>query len=261
VRWVLPAGEVFPPKPLRQLMDLIPHARFSNVYGPAEVNQCSYFHLPGHRSDLIGDALPLGQASPGTELDLIDPDDNSIVGPGTGELIVRTSTMMAGYWNRPDLDSKGFLYRPGPGGLRQRWYRTGDVVRRDETGGLTFLGRSDNQVKIRGYRVELEVVEAVVGSLPGVEQAVVGPRSGADGDAVLVARYVPTAGMLDGNSAETHRPPLDEWRPSLLGALPRYAVPSVFEPVADFPLTPSGKIDRRSSREAIAATATIAPGG
>jgi len=242
VRWVLPAGEVFPPEPLRQLMALVPHARFSNVYGPAEVNQCTFFHLPGP----LDDVMPLGTASPGAELDLIDETGESIDGPGTGELIVRTSTMMAGYWNRPDLDAKGFLYRAGPGGIRYRWYRTGDVIRRDEAGELIFLGRRDNQVKIRGYRVELEVVEAAVGSLPGVEQTVVGPRPGDDGDTILVARYVPTTEL-----PENARPPLDEWRSTLVGVLPGYAVPSVFEPVVAFPTTPSGKIDRRTSREAI----------
>jgi amino acid adenylation domain-containing protein len=259
VRWVMPAGEVFPPEPLRQLMALVPQARFSNVYGPAEVNQCTFYHLPGP----LDDVMPLGQASPGAELDLVDSDDNSIDGPGTGELIVRTSTMMAGYWNRPDLDAKGFLHRSGPGGMRQRWYRTGDVVRRDRSGQLTFLGRSDNQVKIRGYRVELEVVEAAVGSLPGIEQAVVGPRPGPDGDAVLVARYVPASGAAgerpagsappsNEHGANTAEPPLDEWRSTLVGVLPGYAVPSAFEAVTAFPRTPSGKIDRRLSREAIA---------
>ena len=46
LRWILYGGEPFPTKPLRALMELWPQARFSNVYGPAEVNQCTYYNIP-----------------------------------------------------------------------------------------------------------------------------------------------------------------------------------------------------------------------
>ena len=46
IRWVKFGGEPFPPKHLKRLMQLWPQARFSNVYGPAEVNQCTYYHVP-----------------------------------------------------------------------------------------------------------------------------------------------------------------------------------------------------------------------
>ncbi len=244
LRWIMPAGEVFPPEPLAQLRAMVPDGVvFSNVYGPAEVNQITHYHAP----DGFDGVLPIGHASPGAEVELIDEDDTVIVGPGTGELIARTATMMAGYWGRPDLDEQGFLHRTGPGGLTRRWYRTGDVCERDGTGLLHYLGRRDNQVKVRGYRVELEVVEAAVGSLAGVEQAVVGLRPGDDGDGTLVARYVPS---IDLEQAPGSWP--GEWRTALTSALPGYAIPAAFEPAETFPLTPSGKIDRRTVREQIA---------
>ncbi len=247
LRWIMPAGEVFPPEPLRELRSMVPEqVVFSNVYGPAEVNQITHHHLAG--DDHLDGAMPIGHASPGVELALIDNDGAVIDGsspdaPATGELIARTATMMAGYWGRPDLDDAGFLHLDGPGGLRQRWYRTGDLCRRDDQGLLHYLGRRDNQVKVRGYRVELEVVEAAVGSLPGVEQAVVGLRPSADGDGTLVARYVPT---------EKAENAAAEWRAALSATLPGYAIPGDFEPVEVFPLTPSGKIDRRTVRRALA---------
>ncbi len=254
LRWIMPAGEVFPPEPLQQLRAMVPDGVvFSNVYGPAEVNQITHHHLPGG-VDSAG-TMPIGEASPGAEVALIDEDDNVLDGPGSGELIARTATMMAGYWGRADLDERGFLYRPGPGGRRQRWYRTGDLCRRDEAGLLHYLGRRDNQVKVRGYRVELEVVEAAVGSLPGVEHAVVGVRPGSDGDGTLVARYVPTASAdADGpaGAAAQAGESAGEWRSALSATLPGYAIPTGFEPVDAFPLTPSGKIDRRTVRRALA---------
>ncbi len=253
VRWVMPAGEVFPPEPLLELMRLLPHAKFSNVYGPAEVNQCTHCHFSERYQLYLSDTsspsdqavppVPIGEASRDAEVMLIDDDDRPIDGPGVGALIVRTSTMMAGYWNRPDLTAAGFMSRVGPDGLEQRWYRTGDLVERTDAGDLIFLGRKDNQVKVRGNRIELEVVEASVGNLAGVEQVVVGVR-GSDGEHVLVAHYVAAPGADE--------PDVNEWRQAVARQVPNYAVPSAFEAVDAFPLTPSGKIDRRTARQRIA---------
>lgn len=242
VRWVLPAGEVFAPEPLRALAQLFPQARFSNVYGPAEVNQITYHHFGP--ADLDDDTLPIGLPCPDVELRVVDDDDCPVPDGQRGELLARAATMMAGYWNRPELDRRGFLDEAGPGGLTRRWYRTGDLVSRDGQGRLRYHGRRDNQVKIRGNRVELESVEAAVGSLPGVDHAVAGVRPGSGGQDELVVRYVPS-GPTDPAA----------WRSALAERLPPYAVPTDFEAAEGFPLTPSGKIDRRSVRAGIAAGA------
>jgi amino acid adenylation domain-containing protein len=281
VRWVLPAGEVFPPEPLKQLIATVPHARFSNVYGPAEVNQCTYYHFDEAPAD--DQPLPIGYACDDAELAIGDEDDRAVVGTEQGRLLVRAATMMAGYWERPDLDDNGILYLTGNDGQQQRWYRTGDIVSRQpdpavtETGRgsatvaadataaepvsvggmgaamverdqcLLYHGRSDNQIKIRGNRIELETVEAAVGSLLGVEQAVVGVRLNDGGDSQLIVRYV-AAGDAG----------LDGWRQTLAARLPMYALPAAFEEVDRFPLTPSGKIDRRTVRTDIATSDAIA---
>jgi len=83
-----------------------------------------------------------------------------------------------------------------------------------------------------------------------VEQAVVGVRPGSDGDATLIVRYVPT-GVPAGSETGT-TDPAGEWRSALSATLPGYAIPAGFEPVDSFPLTPSGKIDRRTVRRALA---------
>jgi amino acid adenylation domain-containing protein len=239
VRWVLPAGEVFPPEPLRELARLFPEARFSNVYGPAEVNQITYHHFGPE--DLDDGTLPIGLACPDVELRVVDEEDRLVPDGQRGELLARAATMMTGYWNRPELDRRGFLDEPGPGGSIRRWYRTGDLVSVDGRGWLRYHGRRDNQIKIRGNRVELESVEAAVGSLDGVEHAVVGVRGGPGGDDELVARYVAAGATEPGR-----------WRVELAGRLPTYAIPTVYEEAERFPLTPSGKIDRRTVRDQIA---------
>lgn len=248
VRWVNPAGEVFAPDALADFMKLFPNARFSNVYGPAEVNQCTYYHFDKPPTD--GKPVPLGLNWDRSELLVVDDELEplGIVGDPAantdgqkGELLVRTATMMAGYWNRPDLDEKVFVEREGENGQRHRWFRTGDLVEIDQDGLLRFHGRRDHQVKVRGYRVELESVESAVGDLIGVENAVAGALVDAAGMTQLVVAFTSADDQVDTAS----------WRKQLTGSLASYAVPASFARVDAFPQTPSGKIDRRTVREKV----------
>ena len=155
LRWVLFGGEPFPPKHLRTLMELMPQAVFSNVYGPAEVNQCTYYHLPPLPAD-SDESIPIGRIWDNTEGLIVDGTDQPVQPGVVGELLIRSSTMMRGYWNRPDLNARAFYRRSTFTNYEDVFYRTGDLVQRLEDGNLKFLGRKDRQVKIRGYRVELD---------------------------------------------------------------------------------------------------------
>ncbi len=251
LRLVLTAGEVFPVEPLRSLFQLWSHATFSNVYGPAEVNQCSYFTFDSADAIPVASPLPIGQPWKNTEFKVLDDDDNPVRPGERGLLVVATSTMMRGYWKRPDLNSRAFVELENQSGHLARWYRTGDVVARRDDGELVFFGRRDNQVKVRGYRVELEMVEDAVCGMPGIAQAVVGPQLLESGDTCLAAFYE----LVDERDVETEpadtTPLHDDWLQRLALVLPSYAIPRVFSEVPAFPLTASGKIDRRTVRESI----------
>ena len=114
-------------------------------------------------------------------------------------------------------------------------YRTGDLVRWRSDGKIDFLGRADFQVKIRGYRIELGEIEAVLEGLPGVRQAVVAAREDTPGDLRLVA-YL------------TEDRPVEEaaLRAGLAARLPEHMVPAHFVTLAEFPLTPNKKVDRKA---------------
>lgn len=236
LRWVLFGGEPFPPKYLWQLMDLWPQARFSNSYGPAEVNQCTHYHVPG-RGERSDSPIPIGKVWEGAEGRIVGPDDREVGKGDTGELLIRAPTMMRGYWGRPDLNRAAFLTEEMLPGFAKTFYRTGDLVHEREDGLLMFVGRRDRQIKIRGYRVELDEIENVFASFAEVgEAAALGVRS-ADGSVEVVVVVQPGGGA--------------EVDPSSLRArsaerLPGYAVPSrvIVRPV--FPRTASGKIDRRA---------------
>ncbi|MBT8146463.1 MAG: long-chain fatty acid--CoA ligase, partial [Gammaproteobacteria bacterium] len=104
LRWILFGGEPFPPKHLQKLMALIPHATFSNVYGPTEVNQCTYFNIQG--GETIQDSLPIGRVWENTEGLVVDENDETVPSGKTGELLIRSPTMMLGYWRRPELNKR-----------------------------------------------------------------------------------------------------------------------------------------------------------
>ena len=248
LRWVKFGGEPFPPKHLRALQKLMPNARFSNVYGPAEVNQCTIYNVPPLAED-DDEPLPIGTIWPNAEGLIVDADDEPVATGEAGELLVRTPTMMQGYWNRPDLNADAFFYRSAPGGMTDRFYRTGDLVQRRSDGDLDFLGRMDRQVKTRGYRVELDEVEAALLTHDAVAETAVFPVPDASGTLRIEAAVISREGTgLTENDLRRH----------LASRLPAYAIPTTFALVETFPRTSNGKIDRLALQEASTASADAA---
>ncbi len=235
LRWILYGGEVYPPDELRALMRAIPGARVSNVYGPAEVNQCTFHHLdqPPHSDGPI----PIGQAWSGARIALLD-DGSLVDGPGTGELWVASATMMDRYWNRPDLTELSVVHEHPVLGVGP-WYRSGDLAERRGDGELVFLGRVDNQIKLRGYRIELEAVEAAVVGVGGVD----GCAAVVDVDGEHIVAIVDP--VLDEQA-------LEEVRAAALRGLPRHAVPGRIVTVDRLPRTSTGKVDRNAAGRLLA---------
>ena len=233
MRWVKFGGEVFPPGQLTAAMQAIP-ARFSNVYGPAEVNQCTFFHLD--QAPTNDEPIPIGRAWEETEVAIVHPAGHTrqLVTPGEqGELVVRSSTAMQGYWRQPELTDAAWCQVPElddrePG----RWYATGDLCSARDDGEIVFLGRIDNQVKVRGHRVEIEAVESALLEFGGVSGVAVIIQQSNDGTTRLIA-------LLEGEQDD----PL-ELKRSLAATMPSYAVPDEIVWVDALPRTGTGKVDR-----------------
>jgi amino acid adenylation domain-containing protein len=248
VRWVLFGGEPFPTRYLRALMAALPGARFSNVYGPTEVNGVTYWEVP--KLPPNDDApIPIGQPYANVEVRIVDDDDSPVADGNPGELLVRTPTMMRGYWARPDLDARVFWKRQVLGHFEDVYLRTGDLVRRREDGMLEFHGRKDRQVKARGYRVELDEVEVAIGSHEAVESAAAYGVPDEDGSLHIEA----TVTLRNGQRVTS-----ETLRSHVATLLPRYAIPVRFDIVEAMPKTSTGKIDRRAL--ATRATARAATG-
>jgi L-proline---[L-prolyl-carrier protein] ligase len=231
LRWVLFGGEPFPAKHLRSLMKLWEEAVFSNVYGPTEVNQCTYLHL----SELPENdtAIPLGHVWNNTEVLIVDNNDLEVGDGDTGELLVRSATMMMGYWGKPELNQKAFFKREKFPNAAEIFYRTGDLVWRKSDGQLMFGGRRDRQIKIRGYRIELDEIESVLLSHPYIiETAVYNIKDEDD-------QYVEAKVVLSEPGNETE----ENIKEFLAARIPAYALPRTIFFTDKIPRTPAGKID------------------
>jgi amino acid adenylation domain-containing protein len=225
---VVTAGEQLRITPaIRALFASLPNAVLHNHYGPTEAHVVTAHELAGD-SARWPDLPPIGQALPHVRVRLGDDD-----AADEGELLLGGDCLARGYINRPDLTAERFIERDG-----QRWYRTGDNVRRDANGTLDYIGRLDDQIKLAGYRIEPAEIEAVIGRHPHVAQVAV-VAVGTGSEKRLAAHIVPRDGTT------THAELIGELQRMCAAALPAYMVPQEFAVHALLPLTASGKIDRR----------------
>ena len=96
LRWILFAGEVFPTKHLRALMEKLPKPGYANLYGPTETNVCASYEVTALDPEASA-PIPIGQACANTELVAIAEDGERVTGPvREGWLYARGSTVMPG---------------------------------------------------------------------------------------------------------------------------------------------------------------------
>ncbi|HEU4561203.1 MAG TPA: amino acid adenylation domain-containing protein, partial [Longimicrobium sp.] len=235
---VITAGEALRSTPqLRAFFRANPAAKLENQYGPSETHVISA-HLVEGDPETWPALPPIGAPVGNTQLYVLDARMQPAPVGVPGELYAGGTNLARGYLGRPTLTAQKFVPDPfGPAG--SRLYRTGDRVRWRPDGVLEYLGRTDFQVKIRGFRVEPGEIEAALTEHPSVVQAAVVVRG--EGAAKRLAAYVvPAAGATPGPA---------ELRTYLASRLPEYMVPTAWTLMLALPLTPSGKVDRRSLPE------------
>jgi amino acid adenylation domain-containing protein len=233
LRAIIFAGEVFPAKHLNGLMAELPHARFLNWYGPTESNVCTWYEVPAGSVGLTA-PVPIGKACANTDAFAVTDEGGRVSKPGEeGELYVRGSGLMRGYWGDPEKTARMLVRNPFQSACDELAYRTGDLVTLDDVGNFVFLGRRDGMVKTRGYRVELGEVETALYGHPAVREAVVLPVP----DELLGSRL---RAFISADGELTREEVLDHCR----RRLPAYMVPDVVEFCEALPRTSTDKIDR-----------------
>lgn len=240
LRWLLFAGEVFPSKHLRELMESLPGVRFSNLYGPTETNVCTFYHVDAPPE--TDEPIPIGEPCANVEALIVDADNQPVAEGATGELLIRGGVVMRGYWAMPERTDAGFYRRPSFDYLEDIFYHTGDLVQRLPDGNLKYLGRKDRQIKTRGYRVELDEIEVALLAHEMVEEAAVYPVPDGQGSNLIEAAVTGKDGQV---------PQADTLANFVADRLPPYAVPAKIHILAAFPRTSTGKIDRRALQASV----------
>ena len=242
LRLVLFAGEVFPVKYLRRLVQLWPRPAYYNLYGPTETNVCTFARIPAVIPEARTEPYPIGPVCSHCEALVLDEEGGrEVEAGGEGLLHIAGRSVFRAYWGRPELTEKSFVERGG-----RRWYNTGDVVRGDAVAGFVYAGRRDRMVKRRGFRIELgeierglhtgeRVREAAVIAVPDEEQGV---------------RVVAFVSLRGGERAS-----VIEMKQLAARALPASMSPDVFRFVEALPRTSTDKTDYQALARLASASA------
>lgn len=227
LRTVAFGSEVFPIKQFRAWREVLPEAKFTNLYGPTEgTGMCCFYKVD--RDFELDEVIPIGRPFKNTEIILLN-EENKRAGEGeVGEICIRGTSLTLGYYNNWEKTNEVFVQNPLNTAYPELIYRTGDLGKYNERGELVFVSRKDYQIKHMGHRIELGEIEANVNMLDGID------LSGCIYDEIkgkIVLYYV---GSITEKDLTT----------TLKEKLPRYMIPNRIIQLEKMPLTANGKIDR-----------------
>lgn len=232
LKYLFACGETLPAKLVEEYYKVSPHAVLENIYGPTEAAVYATRYTTSPETAALTH-VPIGKPYANVQVWMMDSASQVSPVGVPGELCIAGEGVARGYFNQPDLTAEKFIphpYKPGA-----RIYRTGDLARWLPDGNIEYLGRIDHQVKIRGYRIELGEVEAQILRVPSVQEAVVLALADSSGSTQLCAYFVAEEGLAAGVLRE-----------ALGSELPSYMIPSAFVQLAQMPLNPNGKLDRKA---------------
>jgi acyl-CoA synthetase (AMP-forming)/AMP-acid ligase II len=229
LRYISNTAAALPVEHIKSFRKLFPNIQIYSMFGLTECKRIAYL------SPVEIDRKPgsVGKAMPNCEVFIVD-DEGKFVKPNeVGELVVRGSNVMRGYWNADELTRKSFregMYQ------RERHLYTGDYFYQDEDGYLYFVGRKDDMIKTKGERVSPKEIENILCFMEGVnEAAVIGIPDEILGQAVKA--YIVKSPESKINEKDVLRYCSENIE---IFMIPKYVV---F--VDSFPKSPNGKIDKK----------------
>ncbi|MDP0397653.1 AMP-binding protein [Tsukamurella strandjordii] len=211
------------PEVRRRWRDLTGGTLREASYGMTETHTADTFTLgfqDGDR-DLTADPVFCGLPVPGTDILIVDAAGAPVPVGETGEIVVRSESILLGYHRRPDATAET---------IRHGWLHTGDVGKLDEWGAVHYLARTKEMIKVNGMSVFPSEVEALLKRHPAVSAVSVVPRPDPR------RGQIPLAFVVAGGPVDTAE--LADWSRENMAA---YKVPD-FVLVDALPMTATGKV-------------------
>lgn len=238
LRYCVASGEAISPELCRRFLEALPGTVLLNLYGSSEASADSTSYEVTAIDARSQRSIPIGKPIANTQLYILDRNDSPVPIGVPGELHIGGAGVSLGYLNRPDLNQSRFVKVPFRS--NSLLFKTGDMGRYRTDGNIQILGRADDQVKIRGMRVEPGEIETKLKQFDSVREAAVIVREEPHGNKFLVA-------YISSEKGAAHEA---ELRRFLQEVLPEHMVPAFFVFVEGLPKTTSGKVDRRTLRNA-----------
>ncbi|MBN1389871.1 MAG: acyl--CoA ligase [Candidatus Thermoplasmatota archaeon] len=231
LRYITNTAQKLPERTIRGLKEKLPSVKLYSMYGLTECKRIAYLDP----EKVLLKPNSVGKAMPNTEVFLVDDEGRRIDVPNNpGELVVRGSNVMKGYWNNEFETAK--VLKEGYYPLEKVLF-TGDLFRFDEDGDLYFISRKDDMFKIGGEKVSPREVEDTIFTLEGVrEAAVFGKEDPLMGNSLIVVASVEG---LDEEMIRAH----------CARNLEKYLVPRDIIILDSLPRNENGKVDRKLLKE------------
>lgn len=226
LRYMTNTAAALPPAHIRGLRQVLPHACLFAMYGLTECTRVSYLD-PERLDAKIGS---VGKAIPNSETYIVDGQGNRLPAGEVGELVIRGSNVMRGYWGKPEATAQRLRDGDIPG---EKVLYSGDLFRKDADGFLYFVGRRDDVFKCRGEKVSPAEIEHVLCELVGVVEAAVLPVPHETDGSAIKAVVVPRDGT---NLTEA------QIRLHCRARLDPHLVPRFIEMRAGLPRSENGKV-------------------
>ncbi|MBW8687219.1 non-ribosomal peptide synthetase [Chitinophaga rhizophila] len=241
LRCVISTGEALTRELALAWYRSFPDIQLINLYGPAETSDdVSYYIVPKDLEEEGSINLPVGYPLPNFHIHILDSSLRLCPVGVSGEICIAGVGVGKGYIKDRSLTASKFVVNPyAADAAYSRMYRTGDIGYRDEQGLIYLSGRVDNMIKIRGARIEAGDIEALLQQFDSISQTLVVCRENRE-QKYLVAYYAAPAEIES-----------DLLAGYLSGKLPEYMVPAAYVHLTTFPLTLSGKIDKRALPEPV----------
>lgn len=220
-------SEVFPIKQFRLWKEVLPQAKYTNLYGPTEgTGMCCYYKV--NREFDLDEVIPIGRPFKNTEILLLTEDGKQVSSGEVGEICIRGTSLTLGYYNNWEKTKEVFVQNPLNQAYPELIYKTGDLGRYNENGELIFVSRKDYQIKHMGHRIELGEIEVNVNLVQEIKISccIYDEIKGR-----IVLFYV-------GDIEEKKLAQIMKEK------LPRYMLPNSIFHIEQMPFTPNGKIDR-----------------